>query len=41
MESKQKISLNFKLDEMVEVYQRIVNNLRMLHQKNPSKLTAK
>lgn len=41
MESKEKISLNFKVDEMMEVYQRIVNNLRLLHQKNPSQLKGK
>jgi hypothetical protein len=41
IESKQKITLNFTLDEMVETYQKIVNNLGFLHQKDPSKLKAK
>lgn len=38
--SKQKINLQLGLDEMLIIYERIVNNLSLLHAKNPSSLVG-
>lgn len=36
MESKQKISFNFSTEEMHQLYERIINNLKLLRSENSS-----